>query len=159
MLILLAIIFLLILFLEHFTLPPASKNGIFSLDTIRVVLFVLFALVLIVFLLRSGIALIPALAIAISTALMLAEKKMAPIEEKKFFEQMLHPKKPPPPPPPSQSSHMTEEEARAILNVAPNASKQEVKKAYHALITKNHPDHGGSSYLAAKINQARDRLI
>lgn len=158
MLILLAIIFLLILFLEHFTLPSASKNGIFSLDTIRAVLFVLFALVLIVFLLRSGIALIPALAIAISTALMLAEKKMAPIEEKKFFEQMLHAKKPPPPPP-SQSSHMTEEEARAILNVAPNASKQEVKKAYHALITKNHPDHGGSSYLAAKINQARDRLI
>lgn len=58
----------------------------------------------------------------------------------------------------SFSLQMDKEEACAILGVSKNATKQEIKRAYHAMIAKNHPDHGGSVYLATKINQARDVL-
>jgi DnaJ domain len=54
---------------------------------------------------------------------------------------------------------MTREEAFAVLGLAPTASDAEIRETYHRLIMKLHPDHGGSDYLAAKINQARDVLL
>jgi curved DNA-binding protein CbpA len=54
---------------------------------------------------------------------------------------------------------MTREEALQVLGLAPGASNAEIRAAYHNLIRKLHPDHGGSDYLAAKVNQARDILI
>ena len=57
------------------------------------------------------------------------------------------------------SADMTAEEARAILGVAADADPAAIKDAYHRLIAKLHPDHGGSSYLAAKLNQAKDLLL
>lgn len=57
------------------------------------------------------------------------------------------------------SSNMTRDEAALILGVTPRASPEQVKEAHRRLITRNHPDTGGSDYLAAKINQARDVLL
>ena len=54
---------------------------------------------------------------------------------------------------------MTIEEAAAVLGVSTGASEDEVTAAYRKLITQIHPDKGGTDYLAAKINEARDMMM
>lgn len=54
---------------------------------------------------------------------------------------------------------MSVEEAREILGVAPEATNEEIEAAYRAAIKRNHPDAGGSTWLAAKINEARKLLL
>jgi hypothetical protein len=54
---------------------------------------------------------------------------------------------------------MTRSEALSILGLAADASPQAVKEAHHRLMALVHPDHGGTSWLAAKLNQARDLLL
>lgn len=51
------------------------------------------------------------------------------------------------------------EDLYAILEVHPKASPEVIKKAYHTLMQKNHPDRGGDLALAKRINQAYDILI
>lgn len=50
-------------------------------------------------------------------------------------------------------------EARDILGVGPNATREEIQAAYARLIRAVHPDAGGSSGLAARLNAARDVLL
>ncbi len=57
------------------------------------------------------------------------------------------------------SSAMTREEACQVLGVSNSASEEEIRDAYKRLMMKNHPDGGGTDYLAQKINQARDTLL
>ncbi|XP_060522479.1 mitochondrial import inner membrane translocase subunit TIM14 [Cylas formicarius] len=53
---------------------------------------------------------------------------------------------------------MNRREASLILGISPSANKAKVKEAFKRVMAVNHPDRGGSPYLASKINEAKDYL-
>ncbi len=61
--------------------------------------------------------------------------------------------------PAGRGGAMSRAEALDVLGLEEGAGEAEIKDAHHRLIAGLHPDHGGSTYLAAKITQARDVLL
>ena len=54
---------------------------------------------------------------------------------------------------------MTQTEAYKVLGLEEGASVENIKAAHRRLMSKIHPDHGGSNYLATKLNEAKDLLL
>jgi DnaJ-domain-containing protein 1 len=62
-------------------------------------------------------------------------------------------------PSPPRAAGMSHAEAYKVLGLDEGASEDAIRAAHRRLIIQNHPDKGGSTYLAAKINEAKDTLL
>jgi DnaJ homolog subfamily C member 19 len=60
---------------------------------------------------------------------------------------------------PPGSGALSEDEARAILGIDAKADAEAIRAAHRRLMQRLHPDRGGSDYLAARINAAKQRLL
>lgn len=57
------------------------------------------------------------------------------------------------------TSKMSRTEALRVLGLQDSANADDIRAAHRKLILQNHPDKGGSDYLASKINEAKDALL
>jgi len=60
---------------------------------------------------------------------------------------------------PQPAGAMTRDQALAVLGLGPDADAAAIRDAHRRLMMANHPDRGGSTFIAAQINQAKDVLL
>jgi DnaJ-domain-containing protein 1 len=65
----------------------------------------------------------------------------------------------PPPQAAPPTGPMSREEAYQVLGLTPGASPDQIRSEYRRLMKKVHPDQGGTTYLAARINEAKEVLL
>lgn len=54
---------------------------------------------------------------------------------------------------------MGAEEAYLVLGLSPGATREQIQAAHRGLMKRFHPDQGGTTYLASKVNEAKDVLL
>ncbi len=59
----------------------------------------------------------------------------------------------------AQAGAMTQQQALNVLGLGSNPSRQEIVEAHRRLMAKNHPDKGGSTFIAQQLNEARKTLL
>jgi len=59
----------------------------------------------------------------------------------------------------NRAGRMSRSEALKLLGLSEGASDKEIIAAHRRLIQQTHPDKGGTNYLAAKINEAKETLL
>ncbi|KAJ6793678.1 mitochondrial import inner membrane translocase subunit TIM14 isoform X1 [Iris pallida] len=54
---------------------------------------------------------------------------------------------------------MTRREAALILGIRESVGQDKIREAHRNVMVANHPDAGGSHYLASKINEAKEVML
>ena len=62
-------------------------------------------------------------------------------------------------PSPPADTAMTHAQAYEVLGLSPSATPDDIREAHRRLMRSAHPDAGGSTWIAARLNQARDILL
>ena len=138
----------LAVFLIHFTLKRIGALPEHERSKMRWMLLVGGALILIILLARFGAHWLAALFSGFLALTALVSRLLIWIPIAQWFRQ-----------PRSAVADMDAKQAREILGVSAEASREEIIAAHRRLMKKLHPDAGGTESLAQQLNQAKDTLL